>query len=349
MNWMIYGANGYTGRLVVDEAIKRGLTPILAGRSESVKAFAEEKGLKAKVFDLSSINKITEYLSGVSVMANCAGPFSQTAKPMMEACIKSKTHYLDITGEIAVYELGFSLDEEAKNAGIVICPGVGFDVIPTDCLSVLLKEKMPDATHLTLGFASKGSKPSKGTAKTAAEGMSKGGRIRINGELKQVPIAFKERKIDYGFGEINAITIPWGDVYTAYHSTGIPNIEVYYPVSSEGAQKLRKRQKYMKLMKYNFVKNFVLNRIEKTWVPNTDEERAKTKSFIWGEVRNENGDAIQGRFTTANGYDLTASGTIEASQYLLGDHRQSGYFTPSKLIGKELVEKMPGFSGIEYN
>ena len=47
MNWMIYGANGYTGRLVVDEAIKRGLTPILAGRSESVKAFAEEKGLKA--------------------------------------------------------------------------------------------------------------------------------------------------------------------------------------------------------------------------------------------------------------------------------------------------------------
>lgn len=349
MNIMIYGANGYTGRLAVNEAIKRGLSPILAGRSNSIKKLANKNGLKSKIFDLSKADEIANYLDDVFVLANCAGPFSQTAKQMMEACLKSKTHYLDITGEIAVYELGFSLDAKAKSAGIVICPGVGFDIIPTDCLSVQLKEKMPDATHLILGFASKGSKPSKGTAKTAAEGMSKGGKIRVNGELKQVPLAFKERKIDYGFGKINAITIPWGDVYTAYHSTGIPNIEVYYPVSSEGAQKLKKRQKYMKLMKFNFVKKFILNRIEKTWVPNTDEERAKTISFIWGQVTNGKGDSIEGRFTTANGYDLTASGIIEASQYLLGDHQQSGYFTPSRLIGKELVEKMPGFSGIEYN
>ncbi len=349
MQFMIYGANGYTGRLVVNEAIQKGLNPILAGRSESVKAFANEKGLQSKVFDLSNVDEIAEHLNGISVMANCAGPFSQTAKPMMEACIQSQTHYVDITGEIAVYELGHSLSEAAQSAGIVICPGVGFDVIPTDCLAVHLKDKMPDATHLTLGFASQGSKASKGTAKTAAEGMSQGGKVRKDGEMKQVPLAYKEREIDYGFGTINAITIPWGDVYTAYHSTGIPNIEVYYPASPKGAESLRKRQKYMKLMKFNFVKNIVLNRIEKTWVPNTDEERAKTKSFIWGEVRNESGDAIQGRFTTVNGYDLTASGTIEASQYLLGDHRQSGYFTPSKLIGKELVEKMPGFSGIEYN
>lgn len=349
MQFMIYGANGYTGRLVVNEAIQKGLNPILAGRSESVTTFANEKGLQSKVFDLFNVDEIAEHLNGVTVMANCAGPFSQTAKPMMEACILSQTHYVDITGEIAVYELGHSLSEAAQSAGIVICPGVGFDVIPTDCLAAHLKDKMPDATHLTLGFASQGSKASKGTAKTAAEGMSQGGKVRKDGEMKQVPLAYKEREIDYGFGTINAITIPWGDVYTAYHSTGIPNIEVYYPASPKGAESLRKRQKFMKLMKFNFVKNIVLNRIEKKWVPNTDEERAKTTSFVWGEVQNENGDTIQGRFTTANGYDLTASGTVEVSQFLLRDHNQTGYFTPSKLMGKELVEKMPGFSGIEYS
>ncbi len=345
---MIYGANGYTGRLVVDEAIKKGLKPILAGRSDSVKMLAEEKGLESKVFDLSNADHIAEQLNGISVMANCAGPFSQTAEPMMEACIRSQTHYVDITGEIAVYEKGYGFDAEAKSTGIVICPGVGFDVIPTDCIAVHLKEKMPDATHLTLGFASKGSKASKGTAKTAAEGMSQGGKIRENGELKQVPLAYREREIDYGFGPINAITIPWGDVYTAYHSTGIPNIEVYYPTSPKAAESLRKRQKYMKLMKFKFVKNFVLNRIEKTWVPNTAEERAKTKSFVWGEVKNAAGDVLCGRLTTVDGYDLTASGTVEAAKYLLGDHGKSGYYTPSLLMGKNLIDKMPGFSGIEY-
>ena len=346
--WMIYGANGYTGRLVVDEALKRGLKPILAGRSESVKDLADEKGLEAKVFDLSSIKEITGKLNGISVMANCAGPFSQTAEPVMHACIQSKTHYIDITGEIAVYQMGNSLDEEAKSAGVVICPGAGFDVIPTDCLARYLKGKMPDATHLALGFAMKGSKPSKGTAKTGAEGMSMGGKIRENGKMKSVPLAYKEREIDFGFGSMNAITIPWGDVYTAYHSTGISNIEVYFPQSPKGAAQLRMRQKYMKLMKFKWVKKIVLNRIDKMWKSNTAEQRAEAKSFVWGEVENANGDKIQGRFSTVDGYDLTASGTVEVSQYLLGEHSQSGYFTPSKLMGKDLIKKMPGFSGIEY-
>ncbi|MDP6339305.1 MAG: saccharopine dehydrogenase NADP-binding domain-containing protein [Candidatus Marinimicrobia bacterium] len=346
--WVIYGANGYTGRLVVDEAIKRGLKPILAGRSESVKTLADEKGLEAQVFDLSSVDVITDNLSGISVLANCAGPFSRTAAPMMQACIHTQTHYVDITGEISVYEAGHGMDSEARSAGIVICPGVGFDVIPTDCLAVHLKDKMPDATHLSLGFAMKGSKASKGTAKTGVEGMAHGGRIRKNGELKQVPLAFKERTIDYGYGETHAITIPWGDVFTAYHSTGIPNIEVYYPRSPKGAAALRKRQKYMKLMKIDWIKRFVQNRIDKIWKPNTAEQRAAATSYVWGEVKNANGKMIRARFTTVDGYDLTASGTVEVSQYLMRDHGQSGYYTPSKLMGKELVEKMPGFSGIEY-
>ncbi|MBC8346283.1 MAG: saccharopine dehydrogenase NADP-binding domain-containing protein [Candidatus Marinimicrobia bacterium] len=346
--WMIYGANGYTGRLVVDEAVKRGLKPILAGRSESVREFADENGLDARVFDLSSVEMIAEKLSDVNVLANCAGPFSRTAEPMMHACIKSQSHYIDITGEISVYQFGHGLDSEAKSAGVVICPGVGFDVIPTDCLAAHLKEKMPDATHLTLGFAMQGSKLSKGTAKTSVEGMAHGGKIRENGELKQVPLAYKEREIDFGFGSRNAITIPWGDVYTAYHSTGIPNIEVFFPQSPKGAAQLRKRQKLLKLMKINWVRKFVQNRIDKIWKPNTPEQRAEAKSYLWGEVKNASGDTIEGRFTTVDGYDLTACGTVEVAEYLMGEHGQTGYFTPSLLMGKNLIEKMPGYSGIEY-
>ena len=348
MRWMIYGANGYTGQLVVAEALKRGFNPILAGRSESVKELADKNNLEFRVFDLSAEDEIAKNLSGVSILANCAGPFSATAQPMIRACIQSQTHYVDITGEIAVYEYGNSMHDEAKSAGIVICPGVGFDIIPTDCLAVHLKDKMPNATHLALGFAMQGSKPSKGTAKTGAEGMSLGGKIRINGKMETVPLAFKEREVDFGFGPINTITIPWGDVYTAYHSTNIPNIEVYFPRSPKAAAKLRKQEKYMKLMKFNWIKKFVLNRIDKIWKSNSAEQRALAKSFIWGEVRNEKGDTIQGRFTTVDGYDLTASGTVEVSQYLMGVHEKSGYYTPSKLMGKNLIDKMTGLSGLEY-
>jgi short subunit dehydrogenase-like uncharacterized protein len=207
---------------------------------------------------------------------------------------------------------------------------------------------MPDATYLALGFAMKGSKASKGTAKTAVQGMAYGGRVREGGKMKEVPFAYKEREIDFGFGSVNTITIPWGDVYTAYHSTGIPNIEVYFPRSPKGAVQLRKRQKYMRFMKIGWVQKLVQNRIDKTWRPNTPEQREKAKSYVWGEVTNENGETLQGRFTTVDGYDLTAFGTVEVAQYLIGNNHKSGFFTPSLLMGKELLERMPGFSGIEY-
>jgi len=346
--WMIYGANGYTGRLVVDEALQRGLKPVLAGRDEQVQVLADEKGLEANIFALDELENVIEKLSGFSVVANCAGPFSATANKMISSCLKSQTHYIDITGEIPVYQFAHSIKEKAKSAGIVVCPGVGFDVIPTDCLAAHLKEKMPDATYLALGFAMKGSKASKGTAKTAVQGMAYGGRVREGGKMKEVPFAYKEREIDFGFGSVNTITIPWGDVYTAYHSTGIPNIEVYFPRSPKGAVQLRKRQKYMRFMKIGWVQKLVQNRIDKTWRPNTPEQRAKAKSYVWGEVTNENGETLQGRFTTVDGYDLTAFGTVEVAQYLIGNNHKSGFFTPSLLMGKELLERMPGFSGIEY-
>ena len=237
--WMIYGANGYTGRIVVDEAIKKNLNPILAGRSASIKELAEEKGLEYEIFDLSSIEDIALKLSNISVLANCAGPFSATAKLMIPACIKSNTHYIDITGEISVYDYAYSKHNEAVSSNIVLCPGVGSDVIPTDCLAVFLKDKCPDATHLSMAWATIGSKPSKGTAKTAVEGINHGGKVRKNGEIISVPIAYKERLIDFGFAELNTMTIPWGDVFTAYHSTNIPNIEFYFSRSHKKVKSLR--------------------------------------------------------------------------------------------------------------
>ncbi|MBX9913237.1 MAG: saccharopine dehydrogenase NADP-binding domain-containing protein, partial [Pseudomonadaceae bacterium] len=225
-NWLIYGANGYTARLIAQQAKSLGLQPILAGRSADIQELATQLGLPARQFDLSNQAASSKALADVQLVLNCAGPFSATAAPMLQACLAAGAHYLDITGEYAVFEHAHSLHEQAKAAGVVLCPGVGFDVVPSDCVAVALKAAMPDAIELTLGFDS-ASGLSPGTSKTMLENLASGGKVRENGELLSVPNGYKKRLVDFGYGPKWAMTIPWGDVVTAYYSTAIPSISVY--------------------------------------------------------------------------------------------------------------------------
>ena len=347
--WMIYGANGFSARLAVDEAIQRGLSPVLAGRSQSVAKLAKEKGLQSRIFSLTSVNEVASQIKGMSVVANCAGPFSKTAETMIQACIQANVHYIDITGEISVYDYANQCDKKALSAGIVLCPGVGSDVIPTDCLAAYLKDRLPNATQLTMAWHTQGSKASKGTAKTSAEGLFNGGKVRKNGKIKKVPLAYKERMIDFGIGKFNAMTIPWGDVFTAYHSTGIPNIEFYFSRSPKAVKKMKRYQKFIYIFKSKWIIRMIQNRIERTWKNPTPEIRREGKSFFWGEVIDDKGNVVTARFSTGDGYDVTAVGIVVVAEYLLQDHKHKGYYTPSILMGKELVDQIPGYSGIELS
>ena len=213
--WMIYGANGYTGQLVAVEATRRGLNPVLAGRRAGpIERLAAELNLPARVFDLGDAAAAAAALAGMAIVANCAGPFAATSAPMIETCLISRTHYLDITGEIDVFVAAQRRHAEAQAAGIVICPGVGFDVIPTDCIAAVLKEALSDATHLVLAFDAEGPM-SPGTARTLVESLRLGhssGRVRRNGMIEEVPLAHYWRRIDFAGGSAMAIAIPWGDL-----------------------------------------------------------------------------------------------------------------------------------------
>ena len=111
----------------------------------------------------------------------------------------------------------------------MLLPGVGFDVVPSDCLAAHLARRLPTATRLALGFQTLGG-VSRGTATTMIESGGRGGMVRRDGTLVSVPVAWKTRRIDFGKGPRLATTIPWGDVSTAFHSTGIGNVEVYVAV-----------------------------------------------------------------------------------------------------------------------
>ena len=175
MKFLLYGANGYTGQLITRYSKEYGLTPILAGRTESkIKPLADTYNLDYKIFSLDNQSDVDAALSDVKIVLHAAGPFMHTAQPMIEACLRNGVHYLDITGEIGVFEMAHRYDKQAGEKGIVIMPGVGFDVVPTDCMAVYLKNKMPDATHLKLAFGNVGGGWSQGTATTMVEGLGEG-------------------------------------------------------------------------------------------------------------------------------------------------------------------------------
>jgi short subunit dehydrogenase-like uncharacterized protein len=185
MPLMIYGANGYTGKLIVAEAVKRGMRPVLAGRNrDALDELAAPHKLTRRVFELHDGNVIDRNMDGMQLLLNCAGPFARTCEPLLEACLRNKVHYLDITGEIDVFERCHHSHPRAQHEGVVVLPGTGFDVVPTDCLAAMLKQRLPDASHLMLAFDAGGG-PSPGTARTSVEGLAKGGRARINGETRQ--------------------------------------------------------------------------------------------------------------------------------------------------------------------
>ena len=342
MRWMLYGANGYTGELVAREAVRRGLAPLLAGRSgKVVERLARELGLEVRVFALDRVPAAVAGLEGVGLVLNCAGPFSATAAPMMCACLEARAHYLDITGEIAVFELAQERTAAARAADVVLCPGVGFDVVPTDCIALTLKEALPGATHLALGFDGK-SAFSRGTARTMAEGLGQGGCVRRDGVLKRVPLGFRERRIDFGSGAKLAVTIPWGDVSTAFHTTGIPNIEVYVPLSPGRIAALRRLNYLRWLLGLGPVQSFLKSRIERAPPGPDAQQRAATPTHVWGEARDAAGTIRSARLVTANGYTVTMHAALGVVERLLAGAAPAGATTPARLMGARFVETLPG-------
>ena len=345
MKWLIYGAYGYSGALIAREAKARGLTPVLAGRNpDRLRPLTDELGLDWRAFALDRPDDLDGGLEGIGLVLHCAGPFSRTSAPMIEACLRNGAHYLDITGEIDVFEHAHAQANRARLADVVLCPGVGFDVIPTDCVARVLADELPDATHLLLGFdAASGLSP--GTAKTAAESAGYGGRIRRDGRLITVPLGHAPRRIDFGRGATTAMTIPWGDVATAYYSTGIPNIAVYVPASRR-AIAAAKIANYLRPLLRTGAVRAMLTGLAERYVTGPDlAARERGSTYVWGEARNSLGEVRTARVKTASGYAVTVTGSLAVVQHLLETSVAGGSYTPSVLMGPRLVETLPGTDG----
>jgi short subunit dehydrogenase-like uncharacterized protein len=341
-DFLIYGANGFLGQAIARLAVAKGLHPTLAGRNEpAIKALATELGLDHIAFAINEPAKMDVALANVLAVLNCAGPFTRTAAAIADACIRTNTHYLDITGEITVYQAHAARDAQAKAAGVMLLPGIGFDVMATDCLALHLKQRLPSATHLTLAFHIDGPAPMPpGTVSTVLEIVPLGTNLRKDGVIQPASSLHAEQRIDFGQGPLNARRLTWGDVFTAYHSTGIPNIQTYAAFPGKLAIKMRSVEMLKPLLRSARVRDVI-----RRFVPAgpTVAQQAATKAHIWGKVEDDTGNRAVSRLHGPEaGVVWTSEAALLGIQRVLAGDAPTGYQTPASAFGADIVLECPG-------
>jgi short subunit dehydrogenase-like uncharacterized protein len=336
---LIYGATGYTGRLIAKAASDRGVRPILAGRNlDKVKRVAEPLGLSARAFDLGNPARIDAAIKDVSVVLCAAGPFSATSRPVADACLRNRVHYLDITGEIDVFEALAARDAEAKARGVMLLPGVGFDVVPSDCLAAHLKRRLPDANDLRL-YLSLGANMSRGTGKTMIEAIAAGTRVRRR-------IVSRDRakvgSCDFGEGEKPTVQVSWGDVATAFHSTGIPNIDVHFEASPAIRAFARTPWFVKSFLGLDPIQSLLKSQVDRLREGPSEADRRAGQAVLVGQARNDQGQTVRSRVRTPEGYSLTAATAFDAACRVVGGEIKPGFQTPSRVFGADYILNFDG-------
>jgi short subunit dehydrogenase-like uncharacterized protein len=335
--WLIYGANGYTGRLVAREAVRRGMRPRLAGRRlESIEAVGRELDLETDAFGLDDASRLDSALTDVDAVLHCAGPFAGTAAPMVEACLRTRTDYLDVTGEIEVFASIARRDGVARERRVMLMPGVGFDVVPSDSLAVHVARRCPGAERLQLAFRGLGD-VSRGTATTMADNVGRGGAILRDGRLTPVPAAWRTLDVDFGRGPTRCVSIPWGDVFTAHVSTGIPNIVVYMAAPANLRRSLILSRWLGPVLRTGPVRA-MLRRAARSGPPGpSDERRARGSSHLWARAQAADGRTAVSRMHGPDGYTATAECALWIVDAVLRGIRTPGFQTPARVYGPDVA------------
>jgi short subunit dehydrogenase-like uncharacterized protein len=342
-SWMIYGANGYTGERIAREAVARGARPLLAGRNAGrIAELAGELGCRSRAFDVGQAAVVLRQWKEQSetsvprAVLNCAGPFSATGERMMDACLAAGLHYLDITGEIAVIEAAAARDQQAKAAGVCLIPAVGFDVVPSDCLAAMLAGRLPGAVQLQLAFATS-MRLSRGTARTMLERIGQGAAVRREGKIVAVPLAAKTLEVPFSTGRQLAALVPWGDVASAWHTTGIPNIEVYTAMPREQVRQIERWRWLFPAFRLRSVRALLGPLVIRALTSRAAGAGPEDRAAFWGKAQDAQGRSVEATLETPEGYQLTVLTALAAVEKLLAGGGPPGFHTPARAFGADFI------------
>jgi short subunit dehydrogenase-like uncharacterized protein len=336
---LLYGSNGYTARLLLPRLLEHGIEVVLAGRTgAAVERLGAEYGFPARAFDLREPGRIDRSLGDVSLVLNAAGPFCDTAPPLIDACLRRRVDYLDLSGEVDSIAYAASAGPMASDLGVMLLPAIGFDVAASDCLAVHLSRKLPTARSLVLGI-SPSNLLSRGSAITMARNAGSFVRVRRSGALQSLQWHTGIRRLDFGEGDRSAVAVTWGDLVTAFHSTHIPDIEVYFEATPLWLCGITANQLAAPLWR---ACRPLLEEMARTMRAGpTETDRARERCIVVAEVRD--GDRCErARLLTGEAYAFTADVAVRVVAEVLGGKRCSGFTTPASLLGPDFVLHIAG-------
>jgi short subunit dehydrogenase-like uncharacterized protein len=337
---LVYGATGYTGRLLAELAKQRGLAPIVAGRSRAkLEAVATRLGLEARVASVDDAAALAEMLRDVACVISSAGPFAQTARQMFDACITAGAHYLDVSGEIDVFASAEAADARARSAGVMLLPGIGFDVVPSDCLAAHVAARTGEPRVVRIALAAGGT-PTHGTAKTALATLGTPLRVRRGGRLVSLPSGSLVRAFDFGHGPVRCVAVPMADVVSAARSTGAPDVEVYMRGGAALRLGLRAARRLGPVLSSGVVQRALGRWIERLPEGPSEEERLGTRAIVVAEAEGP-ARVARARLETPSGYETTRLAGVEAARRILAGEAKPGFQTPATAFGADFVLGLP--------
>lgn len=343
---LLYGAYGYTGRLAAELAAGKKLDVVLAGRNKDALAeLGASLSLPTRVIGLDDTKQLSEALNDIACVVHMAGPFAITSAPMLNACLATQTNYVDITGEIEVFEAMWSREDEIQLAGITAVPGAGFDVVPTDCLAAYVASKLELPGSLVIALRGLES-ASQGTLRTAIRQVSKPVLCRRAGSI----IALDDRSprwIDFGSGVEPYVPVSWGDVATAFHSTGLGNITVYFRRTNllRSANILGKV--FGPLLRSRLGQRGLTAIVRSLPEGPGQAKRIDHHPTIWAEVIDGSGRSFKASLSTPDAYDFTANSALEIASRITTMPIPLGLTTPSLAFGADFVLSLPGCSRMD--
>lgn len=248
-------------------------------------------------------------------------------------------HYVDVTGEIDVFEALAALDGEAKGRGVALLPGAGFDVVPSDCLAAHVVRRLPGAVRLRLsigGFGGLGA-ASRGTAKTMLEAIGDGCRARRGGRIVTLPAA-PTAVADFGDGPRPTVGVSWGDVSTAFRSTGIPDIDVAFEATPPMRRAVAMPGFARRIVGSRPVRAALTRLIDAAMPAGPDEDaRLAGRSLILAEAWDAAGGHAASRLTAPEAYRLTAWTAVETARRVAAGACPPGCQTPVTAFGPDFI------------
>lgn len=314
---MIYGAAGYTGRLVAEHAAALGLELVLAGRPGSrlaIEEMADELRAETRFFSLDDGTDPAHHLAGTAVLLNAAGPFADSAEPLMSAAIRAKVHYLDFSAELDTYREAMALDTPAQAAGVMLMPGSGGSVAMLGTLASLAVSRTPNPRRIAIALEVAGGM-SRGSVASASRSIVAETLRLADGHLVERS-AVETRSFDFGEGPLSCFPATLPDLLTIRHATGVSDIKTYVHIS-EGA--------------------FPSSDTETNTSGPTAAEREANRYHASVEVEADNGSIVRMALDTVNGYTFTAIAAAEAARRVLAGDVRPGYRAPVEVFGGEFA------------